>query len=106
MTSSKLLMFFLAHPYFQIFSPGILNLQEIVDDSDDKLMQLKDAWGDQVYNAVCTALSEVNEYNPSGRWPLPELWNFKESKKASLKEVIEYLLKRLKELKKSKQRGL
>lgn len=56
MTSSKLLMFFLAHPYFQILSPGLLNLQEIVDDSDDKLKQLKDAWGDQVYNAVCTAL--------------------------------------------------
>ncbi|PIA27084.1 hypothetical protein AQUCO_08300049v1 [Aquilegia coerulea] len=72
------------------------NLDEVVDDNDDKLKQLKDAWGEQVYKAVCGVLSEINEYNPSTRCAVPEIWNFKDDRRARLKEVIEYLLKKLK----------
>ncbi|PIA60332.1 hypothetical protein AQUCO_00300081v1 [Aquilegia coerulea] len=83
---------------------------EAIDDDDDKLKQLKDAMGEQVYKAVCVALKEMNEYNPSGRYPVAELWNFKEERKASLKEAIQYSLKRLKDLKSltrtRKRRGL
>ncbi|PIA60318.1 hypothetical protein AQUCO_00300074v1 [Aquilegia coerulea] len=77
---------------------------EIIDDSDDKLKQLKDDWGEQVYKAVCVALSEINEYNPSTRCAVPEIWNFKEDRKASLKEVIGFLLKELNALEKAKHR--
>ncbi|XP_043699820.1 NAC domain containing protein 52-like [Telopea speciosissima] len=80
------------HPVKTIIIDG--KLQEIIDESDKKLKELKDKWGDEVHEAVATALLEINEYNPSGRYAVPELWNFKEERRASLKEAIQYILKR------------
>ncbi|KAF5183830.1 factor of DNA methylation 1-like [Thalictrum thalictroides] len=79
-------------------------IDEIIDENDEKLTALKFEWGETVYDAVSMALSEVNEYNASGRYAVSELWNFKEERKASLKEVIQYILKQLKSLKGSKRR--
>lgn len=55
------------------------------------LKNLKNDWGDEVYKAVATALMEINEYNPSGRLTVLELWNFEEGRKATLKEGIAHL---------------
>jgi hypothetical protein len=70
--------------------------QEILDGEDEKLKSLKDEFGDEVHDAVATTLKELNEYNPSGRYPIPELWNFKEGRKASLKEGVSHLIKQWK----------
>ncbi|PIA60287.1 hypothetical protein AQUCO_00300056v1 [Aquilegia coerulea] len=67
--------------------------EEIIDDEDEKLKGLKRDYGDDVYNAVTTALLEMNEHNPSGRYVVPELWNFRENRKATLKEGIKFILK-------------
>ncbi|KAF3450961.1 hypothetical protein FNV43_RR07050 [Rhamnella rubrinervis] len=88
------------HPFKIIHDNG--SPQEIIDEEDEKLRELKDHWGEEIYKAVVTALNEINEYNPSGRYVVPELWNFKEGRKATLKEVISYALKNLKTLKRKR----
>ncbi|KAF6150351.1 hypothetical protein GIB67_034050 [Kingdonia uniflora] len=67
-----------------------------VDENDEKLKELKSEWGEELFGAVAVALLEINENNASGGYSVPELWNFKEERRVSLKGVIEYILKRLK----------
>ncbi|XP_042492046.1 factor of DNA methylation 1-like [Macadamia integrifolia] len=76
--------------------------QGTVDKDDVKLKILREEWGDEVYNAVITALLEINEYNPSGRYPIPELWNFKKGRKATLKEVVIYIFEHIRVLKRKR----
>lgn len=65
----------------------------MIEEEDDKLKNLRNEHDDEVYQAVITALKELNEYNPSGRYPIQELWNIKEDRKASLKDAASYILK-------------
>lgn len=76
-----------------VFSFAMALFQEFIDDEDEKLKGLKKEMGEEVYNAVTTALKEINEYNPSGRYMVSELWNFVEGRKATLKEGVAYILK-------------
>lgn len=46
--------------------------------------------------AVITALKEINEYNPNGRYIIWEMWNYKEGRKATLGEGVSYLLELMK----------
>ncbi|KAL8479063.1 hypothetical protein ACS0TY_030821 [Phlomoides rotata] len=89
------------HPYKMVMEGG--SHKEVLDENDEKLKELKIELGDEVYEAVTKALLELNEYNPSGRYPVPELWNARENRKASLTEGIAHLLKQWK-LHKSKGR--
>ncbi|CAL5361604.1 unnamed protein product [Camellia sinensis] len=89
------------HP-FKIVSAEGGNHQEIINEDDELLKNLKEEWGVEIYEAITTALKEMNEYNPSGRYVVSELWNFKEKRKATLKEVIAYILKTLKTLKRKR----
>ncbi|GAB2269538.1 hypothetical protein Dimus_004458 [Dionaea muscipula] len=84
------------HPFKIIEIDG--KTEEIIDEEDEKLKALKDEWGDEIYNAVVVALKELNEYNPSGRYVVPELWNYKEGRKATLKEGITYVFRILNKL--------
>lgn len=75
---------------------GWIFVQEIIDENDEMLKNLKNEYGDEVYKAVVTALMEMNEYNPSGRYTVLELWNFKEGRKATLKEGVAHILRQWK----------
>lgn len=87
------------HPFKIIHVGG--TPQEILDEEDEKIKSLKEL-GDEIYMAVTTALKELNEYNPSGRYVIPDLWNFKEGRKATLKEVISYIVGNIRRLKRKR----
>lgn len=76
--------------------------QEIIDENDEKLRELKNDHGVEVYKAVTTALVEMNAYNPSGRYIIPELWNFQQGRKATLREGVSFILEKWKRMRKRK----
>lgn len=78
-------------------------LQEVINEHDEKLVELKEELGEGVYKAVSTALLEMNNYNPSGRYTVAELWNVKEKRRATLKEVIQYIFKQWSDKKRKRQ---
>ncbi|GFQ06746.1 factor of DNA methylation 1 [Phtheirospermum japonicum] len=89
------------HP-FRVIEDEKGNTQNVLKEDDELLQGLKQEWGDDVYDSVTTALKELHEYNPSGCYVVPELWNFKENRKATLKEVINYIFNQLKTLKRKR----
>ncbi|XP_061356217.1 factor of DNA methylation 5-like [Gastrolobium bilobum] len=92
------------HP-FRIIDVEGEGKQEVIDEDDQKLSTLKEDLGEEAYMAVLTALKELNEYNSSscakttpnqsGRSVIPELWNFRSGRKATLDEVIAYIKGRI-----------
>ncbi|KAE8039064.1 hypothetical protein FH972_011512 [Carpinus fangiana] len=90
------------HP-FKIILGKEGSTKEIIDEEDEKLKNLKNEFGDEVYESVTKALKEMNEYNPSGRYIVPELWNFADERKATLKEGVEYLVKKWKTFRRKKR---
>lgn len=76
----------------------------MIDEDDKQLQELRSQWGDAAHQSVVKALLEQNEYNPSGRYVVSELWNYKEGRKATLKEVLVCLIQQLKTLKSLKRR--
>ncbi|KAK8629673.1 hypothetical protein V6N13_078506 [Hibiscus sabdariffa] len=80
------------HPFKRIKLEGKEEYKEVIDDEDEKLRDLKDEMGNEAYKSVASAIKEINEYNPSGRYIISELWNYGEGRKASLKEGVDFLL--------------
>ena len=70
-----------------------MTCQGVINEEDDGIKAIKNEWGDEVYKSVVTALRELNEYNPAGRCPVPELWNFKAGRRATLSESVEFILR-------------
>ncbi|KAF9596659.1 hypothetical protein IFM89_012858 [Coptis chinensis] len=92
------------HP-FEVVNVGGLAM-EIIDEEDSKLKELKYELGNEVHNALKSALLELNEYNPSGRHIVRELWNFEEGKRATLKEGIQSMSNNLKKQKRVERGNL
>lgn len=82
------------HPFKVVEIEG--KHQGVIDDNDEKLRSVRDELGDEVYTAVRTALIEINEYNPSGRYIISELWNYGEGRKATLQEGVAFILRKWK----------
>lgn len=72
---------------------------------DDTLQELKRVWGQDAHNAVVTALVEMKEYDRlSDRTIAYELWNYKEGRKATTRECVQYLCNQVKLLSVAKRR--
>ncbi|KAK1441459.1 hypothetical protein QVD17_07368 [Tagetes erecta] len=78
------------HPFKVITVNG--KSQRAIDENDENLRGLKRDHGEEVYKAVATALTEINDYNPSGTYVTTELWNFTAGRRATLKEGVTSLL--------------
>lgn len=72
------------HPFKIIMLHG--DNQEVVDEDDPELKNLKKTWGDEIYNAVTKALVEI----------ISELWNYRVNKKATLQEIITHFFEQQK----------
>ncbi|KAL9677672.1 hypothetical protein QQ045_005906 [Rhodiola kirilowii] len=55
----------------QFRSGGVV--EDSINEEDEKLSDLKKEWVVEICSAVTTALKEMNEYNPSGRYIVSEL---------------------------------
>lgn len=88
---------------FKMVPVGGDKYERVVVEDDELLKRLKVEWGMDAYQGVMTAFEEMNEYNPSGRYVVSELWNFKEKRKASMKEIIAYIFKNLKSYKRKRR---
>ncbi|GJN37492.1 hypothetical protein PR202_gb26457 [Eleusine coracana subsp. coracana] len=82
------------HP-FKIIKPADGPNKEVINDDDAKLKYLCIEYGDDVCNAVKTALMELNEYNPSGRYTVPDLWDFSKGRMATETEALNYLFRQM-----------
>ncbi|CAL0301446.1 unnamed protein product [Lupinus luteus] len=90
------------HPFKVIMVEG--KETEIIRDDDEKLIGLRSEIGEGAYNAVVTALKEINEYNPSGRYISSQVWNYGQGRVATLQEGVQVLLKQWKTYK--RKRGM
>ncbi|XP_031273590.1 factor of DNA methylation 4-like [Pistacia vera] len=70
--------------------------KKIVDLEDATFKHLKEEYGEEAFNEVAIALSEMEYYRQSGGYTKLELWNFRENRKATLKEAIFRILKKWK----------
>uniref|UniRef100_A0A0D9Y0M7 Factor of DNA methylation 1-5/IDN2 domain-containing protein n=1 Tax=Leersia perrieri TaxID=77586 RepID=A0A0D9Y0M7_9ORYZ len=81
------------------------NCKEIVNVDDDKLQGLQRELGEDACKAVVNALTEMKEYNVlADRSIAYELWNYKEGRKATLRECIEYVFNQVRQLTVTKRR--
>lgn len=71
-----------------------VHMQEMVDEEDAELKKLRKEMGVSVFKAVKRGLEEINEHNPSGRYPVAKLWHVEDNRETRLDEIVECMMKK------------
>ena len=64
----------------------------MISKDNEKLRELKEKHGEEIYTLVTKALDEINEYKPFAEeqggeiFGVPELWNYKADRRATVRE--------------------
>ncbi|BBM99577.1 hypothetical protein MPTK1_1g22140 [Marchantia polymorpha subsp. ruderalis] len=66
--------------------------KRVLDETNPDLLALKEELGEEVKQTVVTALEEIEEWNPSGRYPKAVVWNYEENRRATVSEIFKVLL--------------
>ncbi|XP_015698594.1 protein INVOLVED IN DE NOVO 2-like isoform X2 [Oryza brachyantha] len=77
---------------------------EVIDADDEKLKELNMTWGEGPYKSVTDALLERKEYSIQGPGVF-DLWNYREGRRASPGECIEYIFDQVKQLKQARRKS-
>jgi hypothetical protein len=78
-----------------------------VNVDDDKLQELKRAWGSGAHDAVVNTLVEMKQYDRLSDGSIAnELWNYKEGRRATTRECINYMSNQVKQLTMTKRRRI
>lgn len=87
-------------------TPNDEDILKKIDVHDVNLQELRAAWGEEVYNAVVNCLMQIEDCGRlANRTIVPELWNFKEKRKATRSECVEYMCSQVKRLNGTKGRS-
>ncbi|CAO2189257.1 unnamed protein product [Urochloa humidicola] len=81
------------NPNWHPFRVVMINGEErrVIKEDDETLQNMREELGEEECGLVTKALLEIQDYNPSGCYPVPELWNYKHNQRATLQEAIEQL---------------
>ncbi|CAH2067952.1 unnamed protein product [Thlaspi arvense] len=72
----------LKDPAWHPFKRVVIGEEEVIDEEDEKLKNLSHEWGEDVKNAVKTALEELHEFNGRGRYAISVMWNVEQGREA------------------------
>lgn len=75
--------------YYISFCTNVAS-QEVIDEKNETLRTLKSDYGEEVYIAVTAALTEMNEYNPSGR-SITRVMESLRRKKGDTERTVSYI---------------
>jgi hypothetical protein len=68
------------------------NASQVVDWENAELKSLKDRFGEEVQQDVLKAVQELNEWNPSARYPVIIPWNDHLNRELKSSEIISIIL--------------
>eukprot|EP00897_Mesotaenium_endlicherianum_P001605 jgi/Mesen1/1472/ME000132S00418 len=79
---------------FTIINPDT-NPKKVLRKDDPAFVDLRKKLGDKVVADAQRALMELDEHNPSGRYPVPKLWHAREKRLATAEEACRLLARML-----------
>jgi hypothetical protein len=63
-------------------------MQEVIDDVDERIVNLREEFGSKFCDIVTNALKEIMTYNPYEKYIVEVPWNYIIDKEATMKDIV------------------